>query len=261
MAEPRTRILVVDDDGNILRLLRWRLEPEYEVITAMDGRQALAEIAKKLPDLVITDRMMPEISGSQLVERLRAHPATAAVPIIMLTARGSTEDKVEGLEVGADDYLAKPFEAAELVARVKAALRRARLPGPAAAGSPGRAISPDAKGYIAGLSLPSVLQMLNLDRASCDLRVAGGGRVGIMTFDDGELISANDGKSTGNAAVYEILSWPDVTLELWEPSRPVGSPIRDSLSRILMVAVRLQDERAAATKRAAAPAGATPTGT
>jgi CheY-like chemotaxis protein len=227
------------------------LEPEFEVVTAANGRQALAEIAKRRPDLIITDRMMPEMSGSELVERIRAVPVLAGVPIIMLTALGGTEDKVGGLQIGADDYLAKPFEAAELVARVKAALRRSRLAGLAATPTGSPSLPPDVKGFIAGLSLTSALQMLNLDRATCDLRVTAGKRVGSLWFVDGEIVAAGEGTITGAAALYEITAWPNAAIELRAPSPPVGSPIREPVSRIVMETLRRQDARAAAASRPA----------
>ena len=116
-------ILVVDDEANILDLARLYLEREgYRVDEAMDGQQALDKIESLEPALVILDIMLPEVDGFDVCRRVRAN---SDVPIIMLTARDDDVDKIVGLELGADDYMTKPFNPRELVARVKAILRRA----------------------------------------------------------------------------------------------------------------------------------------
>ena len=119
------RILVVDDDPPSVKMTAFLLREEgYEVITADNGRKALELVQSEAPDLVIMDVMMPHIDGLEVTRRIRQ---TMDVPIIILSAKGETADKVMGLEVGADDYLAKPFEPSELIARVKAVLRRAEV--------------------------------------------------------------------------------------------------------------------------------------
>ncbi|MDZ4246930.1 MAG: response regulator transcription factor, partial [Dehalococcoidia bacterium] len=116
------RILVVDDDPEILSVIRRGLAYEgYTVDTAADGAEALAKAREKEPDLVILDIMMPGIDGIEVAKRLRAG---SDIPILMLTAKGTVADKVSGLESGADDYMVKPFAFDELLARVKALLRR-----------------------------------------------------------------------------------------------------------------------------------------
>ena len=116
------KILVVDDDRNICELLRLYLEKEgYDVVLAYDGRQALGAFDKESPDLILLDIMLPELDGWQVCREIRKK---SQCPIIMLTAKGEVFDKVLGLELGADDYVVKPFEAKEVVARIKAVLRR-----------------------------------------------------------------------------------------------------------------------------------------
>ncbi|MDR3572740.1 MAG: response regulator transcription factor [Anaerolineaceae bacterium] len=119
-----TRILVVDDEPLYQHLLKVNLEQEgYEVITAGNGEDALEMVSSRHPDLVVLDIMMPKLDGITTCERIRQF---SSVPIIMLTARGEEQDRVRGLNVGADDYVVKPFSATELVARVRAVLRRAQ---------------------------------------------------------------------------------------------------------------------------------------
>lgn len=124
------KILVVDDDLNICELLKLYLENEgYTVYTANDGKAAVDAFEAKSPDLVLLDIMLPKMDGWQVCREIRK---TSSAPIIMLTAKGETFDKVLGLELGADDYVTKPFEAKEVIARVKAVLRRTKGDGDAA---------------------------------------------------------------------------------------------------------------------------------
>ena len=116
------KILVVDDDLNICELLRLYIEKEgFSVVTANDGAQALKLFEKEQPDLIMLDIMLPELDGWQVCREIRK---TSKCPIIMLTAKGEVFDKVLGLELGADEYVVKPFEAKEVVARIRAVLRR-----------------------------------------------------------------------------------------------------------------------------------------
>jgi DNA-binding response OmpR family regulator len=118
-------ILVVDDEPLYIQLIKVNLETEgYQVITGRDGEEAVEITASKKPDLVIMDVMMPRLDGISACERIRQF---SNLPIIILTAKGEEHDRVRGLDVGADDYVVKPFSATELVARVRAVLRRARV--------------------------------------------------------------------------------------------------------------------------------------
>lgn len=120
-----SRILVIEDDRTILRGLRDNLEYEsYEVSTAMDGEQGYRLLQEHRPDLIILDLMIPKIDGYELCRRVRR--AGIRTPILMLTARSEEVDRVRGLDLGADDYVVKPFSVAELLARIRAILRRAR---------------------------------------------------------------------------------------------------------------------------------------
>jgi diguanylate cyclase (GGDEF)-like protein len=120
-------VLVVDDDPFIARLLEIELKAAgYDVRVANDGETALGLAQERSPDLVLADVMMPNMDGFELTRRLRQDPRTAAVSIIMLTARGLSADKLEGFAIGADDYIVKPFDTPELLARIRGVLRRAR---------------------------------------------------------------------------------------------------------------------------------------
>jgi phosphate regulon transcriptional regulator PhoB len=121
------KILIVDDEPDILELISYNLKKEgFHISTALDGEDALTKVRTDHFDLIILDLMLPGIHGIELCRILRNNPKTAHVPIIMLTARGEESDKVHGLETGADDYMTKPFSPKELIARVKAILRRSK---------------------------------------------------------------------------------------------------------------------------------------
>lgn len=128
------KVLLVEDEENIRQLIRYNLEKEYfQILEAADGLQGIKMVKAEKPDLVILDLMLPGADGLEVCRALKGDALTAAVPIIMLTARSEEIDKVIGLELGADDYMTKPFSPRELIARVKAVLRRSQkeafLPG------------------------------------------------------------------------------------------------------------------------------------
>ena len=120
-------VLVVEDEAPLLTLLRYNLEKEgFSVCEASDGEEALMQIAERKPDLVLLDWMLPMVSGLEVCRRIRRAPETRGLPIIILTARGEETDRVRGLDSGADDYVVKPFSPSELVARLRAVMRRAQ---------------------------------------------------------------------------------------------------------------------------------------
>lgn len=126
------RVLVVEDEPDIAALIVYQLTREgFQVETAGDGKDALVAIGREIPDLVVLDRMLPGLAGDEVLRTLRAEPTTARVPVLMLTARREQEDRIEGLELGADDYLTKPFSPRELVLRAQAILRRVNESGAA----------------------------------------------------------------------------------------------------------------------------------
>ncbi|MEO5620069.1 MAG: phosphate regulon transcriptional regulator PhoB [Cypionkella sp.] len=132
MAGPLPTVLLVEDEPAQRAVLSYNLEAEgFAVQTADNGEDALALIAEGAPDLILLDWMMPHVSGIEVCRRLKARPETRGIPIIMLSARSEDVDKVRGLETGADDYVIKPYSVSELMARLRAQLRRAR---PATAG-------------------------------------------------------------------------------------------------------------------------------
>src|SRR5581483_10574279 len=120
-------VLIVEDEAPLVMMLRYNLEREgFAVDEATDGEEALLRIAERRPDAVLLDWMLPLVSGLEVCRRIRRSPATRALPVIMLTARGQESDRIRGLDSGADDYVVKPFSPSELVARLRAVIRRSQ---------------------------------------------------------------------------------------------------------------------------------------
>ncbi|MBW4521091.1 MAG: response regulator transcription factor [Scytolyngbya sp. HA4215-MV1] len=120
------RLLLIDDDPNLILLVKDYLEFRgYEVITAENGREALEILERDIPDMIICDVMMPEMDGYSLVKQLRENPQTNWIPVLFLSAKGQSQDRVKGLNIGADVYMVKPFEPEELVAQVESSLKSA----------------------------------------------------------------------------------------------------------------------------------------
>jgi len=156
-------ILVVDDDAKIVRLVRTYLERDgFSVVTAADGPAALEAIEREAPALVVLDLMLPELDGRAVIRAVRRDESSASIPILVLSARGSTIERIAGLEDGADDYLPKPFSPGELVVRIKAILRRT-APRPTVAERPTRSAAADTLRH----------GDLRIDRARHEVSVAG----------------------------------------------------------------------------------------
>jgi two-component system phosphate regulon response regulator PhoB len=123
----KPRILVVEDDINLLELIRYNLDAaEFETVPCMDGEEALLLVEEQKPDLILLDWMLPGLPGIEVCRRVRRLPEAGNVPVVMLTARTDEADRLRGFDTGADDYLTKPFSPKELVARIRAVLRRMR---------------------------------------------------------------------------------------------------------------------------------------
>jgi two-component system phosphate regulon response regulator PhoB len=124
-AEAAKRVLVVEDEPDIAALIAYQLTREgFRVETAANGNEALSAVSREIPDLIVLDRMLPGLSGDEVLQTLRTESATRAIPVLVLTAKREQEDRIAGFELGADDYLTKPFSPRELVLRVQAILRR-----------------------------------------------------------------------------------------------------------------------------------------
>jgi DNA-binding response OmpR family regulator len=254
-----SRILVVDDDAWILRMVTTVLEKRgYQIFTARDGEEGLEQAQQVIPDLIVTDVMMPKLDGWALVKQLRATPQLAFTPVIFLTALGSDEDRIRGFRLGADDYLAKPFRFEELDLRVAKALRhrhpeahtRAEVRAQAPADEKKPKSTPGISGSLDQLGLSSLLIVLEMERKSGVLVLSHRGEdgqpeVGRVFLRAGRVARARlDGKPTpkNHQAVYAMLTWSLGTFEFSALEVDMQDEIKTSTTALLMEGARRIDE-------------------
>lgn len=247
------RVLLAEDEPLIAQMTVDMLaELPLEVSVARDGPDALRQAQAILPDLILLDAMMPGLDGFEVAQALKADPATQDIPIIFMTARSRDEDKVRGLELGADDYLIKPIKREELLARVRNVLRRAETRRPAPA--PETSLM---RGRLEMISLPNIIQALEAERRTGTLRVTSGGRRGEILFAEGRIASALEGPRHGEAAVYRMLTWEEgeFALEPAAGAAPLEALVTKSNQSLLLEGVRRLDEMAALRQALAALEG------
>lgn len=214
-------------------------ELPVEVTVARDGREALEQVQARIPDLILLDAMMPELDGFEVAAALKGNPATQDIPIIFLTARVRVEDKVRGLELGAEDYLIKPVRREEIIARVRNVLRRSEAR--RAAAPPQSSLM---RGRLEVMGLPNLVQVLETERRTGTLRLTAEGRRGEILFLEGRIAYAMQGPRQGEAAVYTLLGWGagDFELELTTGQGPTEAQVVRPNQVLLMEGVRRLDE-------------------
>jgi uncharacterized protein (TIGR02266 family) len=234
------RVLLAEDEALMAQMMVDMLaELPLEVSVARNGREALDLTQKVRPDLILLDAMMPELDGFEVAAALKANPATQDIPIIFMTARSRVEDKVRGLELGAEDYLIKPVRREEMLARVRNVLRRAESR---------RATTPAQstlmRGRLEVMGLPNIIQVLEAERRTGTLRLVADGRRGEILFIEGRIAYAMEGPRLGESAVYRLLAWEkgDFELELTSGTGPAEAQVSRPNQSLLMEGVRRQDE-------------------
>jgi len=244
------KILLAEDEALMAQMMVDMLaELPVEVTVARNGREALEKVQQGVPDLILLDAMMPELDGFEVAAALKSDPATQDIPIIFLTARARVEDKVRGLELGADDYLIKPVRREEIIARVRNVLRRSEAR--RAAAPPHSSLM---QGRLEVMGLPNLVQVLEAERRSGTVRLAVEGRRGEILFLEGRIAYAVQGPRQGEAAVYAMLAWDkgDFELELTTGKGPEGAQVVRPNQSLLMEGVRRLDELPALRKALAA---------
>ena len=234
------RVLLAEDEALMAQMAMDMLsELPLQILVARDGKEALAQAIEALPDLVLLDAMMPEMDGFQVAAALKENPATRDIPIIFMTARTRIEDKVRGLDLGAEDYLTKPIRREELLARVRNVLRRTESR---------RATTPVETSLMRGrlemMSLPNIIQMLEMERRSGTLRLSTEDRRGEILFREGQILGAAQGPRRGDAAVYALFTWQqgEFTFELSAGEVPAELKTSRSGQSLMMEAARRVDE-------------------
>jgi uncharacterized protein (TIGR02266 family) len=234
------RVLLAEDEALMAQMMADMLtEMQIAVSVAHDGREALRLAGASRPDLILLDCMMPELDGFEVAAALKANPETQDIPIIFLTARGRVEDKIRGLELGADDYLIKPVRREEMLARVRNVLRRLESRRAAAP-----AESSLMRGRLEVMGLPNIFQVLETERRTGTLRLTHDGRRGEILFLDGRVAYSVEGERQGESAVYRMLAWDtgDFELEQTSGSGPASAQVTRSNQSLLVEGMRRLDE-------------------
>jgi DNA-binding response OmpR family regulator len=247
---PGARVLVADDEPSIREILKLTLtEQGFLVLAVEDGEKALAAAQVSFPDVIITDVRMPNMDGWALVRRLRSMREFALVPVIFLTVLDSSADRLRGYNLGADDYLAKPFKKENLISRVRQALeRRAEIASVLALDVPSKDTgAPALRGRLDQIGLPSLLTLLEAERKNGSLVLSRPhrGETGRIFLRDGRVVSASlDDKPTlaGAEAVYFLLTWGEGTFEFSAFDVLAEDTVGRATSQLLLEGAHLQDE-------------------
>lgn len=234
----KPRILIVDDDPKLVALLTSSLQKSgYATIEAMDGEAALEHAQNEKPDLILADITMPEMDGFELCRRIRETPAIADTPFIFLSAKGELHDRVKGLNLGADDYIGKPFHISEVTARIKVVLQRS-----AAFGQFEDEGESDLKGNLEQMGLADLVQTLGMNKKTGGLKIIHHSRVGKIFFDAGNIVQAALGKYKSEEAVYRILAWEEGYFEFDSTDRADKTAIATTTNSLLLEGFRQRDE-------------------
>ena len=238
----RKRVLVVDDSALLRQVLNDAFSPhDYEVIEAADGREALLRLAEASPDLIIADILMPVMDGWALCEEVRRDPSTRDLPFIFLTTERDVPKRIKGLEMGADDYVCKPFSKEELLARAAGLLRRAGR------GRRAAAAAPTPRQHLSGstdhIGMADLLQLLSLNAKTGTLHLTGES-VARVYFRHGAIVNAETQGLTGEKALFRIMAWRTAwfDFEPGEPARAVEAVLKAGTSTVLIEGFAHLDE-------------------
>ncbi len=235
-------ILAVDDSPVITEMIKDAFEAEgYKILAASDGSEALRIALEEYPDIIIADVKMPGMDGWELCSQIRSNPFTSFIPFIFLTAKTEAPDRIKGLQMGADDYLTKPFDMEELIARVNLILQRMRKTQEAALTRSSQTLA----GSTSEMGLPDLLQMFGLNQKTGMLRISKVGHLpGRIALQDGKLVSAELGQLRGPKALYRLLEWDDAQFEVAPlmQTQP-DTDLPESVEEALMEGMRQLDEK------------------
>lgn len=238
-----TRVLIVEDDADIIALLSMGLEKAgFHVETAETSLVGLEKIKENRPDLILSDVMMPQMDGHSFLKAIRENPQTRDIPFIFLTAKGKLDDKVEGLSLGADDYISKPFHIKEVIARINALLQRVQLDT-----EKNLSLDSDAdialKGNLKQMNLGDIFQTLGNTAKTGILQVTtSNNKRGSIYFHEGKIIRAELGRYSQEEAIYRILSWDEGNFEFDAKLAMPKGDVSISISSVLMEGMRQKDE-------------------
>ncbi len=230
------RILVVDDSETIRTLLTGELaKRDFEVSVAENGAQALKKAVETRPDLIISDINMPEMDGWEFCWRVRKHQATRSIPFLFLSDRDEVSDRVRGLEIGAEDYITKPFQIQDLVDRMQTVMMRRRN----APSGPGSETS--LMGQLNQFKLPDLLQNINMLSKSGALEIRRDD-VARIFVQNGEVINAQIGDVSGKKAFYRMLGWKEGVFEFKEFIPRIPKVFKENTIKLILDGLKQEDE-------------------
>jgi len=236
------RILIVEDEPGMIELLSVALEDEGFIISiAQNGQEGLQKVETEDPDLIISDVMMPDMNGYEFCEQLRQNPKTASIPFIFLTAKKDVSDRVRGLNLGADDYISKPFHVVEVVARIKTLMmrvKRTKSAAPAAAPE----TEADFSGDLQKISIGEVVQTIALTKKNGRLVVTFENKQGEVFFHEGLVTYAEVERKKGEEAVYRLLAWTTGQFRFEVGATPKTQNVQKTAESLLMEGMRRLDE-------------------
>jgi len=230
------RILVADDEPYVVLAITEVLESlPASVLEAHDGEEALRIAKADRPDLILLDVKMPKLDGFQVATALKQDPTTAGIPLIFFSALGSSTEKIRGLELGADDYVAKPIDAEELKVRVRTILRRNR---------PQQGTTVAASGQLQVMNLPALVRAFEGDRRTTRLLLTRGEERGEIIFEEGHITRARQGPRQHEAAVYHLLSWQEGAYQMTavDPAQQFGGEVAAPNQGLLLEGLRRLEE-------------------
>lgn len=231
------KILIVDDSLVMRRMLRTELtKNSYEVVDAENGKEALERAAMTQPDLIISDINMPVMDGWEFCWQLRKNPHLNKIPFIFLSANNEVSDRVRGIQLGADDYIIKPFSPQELIARVQGLVLRYKREDPEE--EQNRSLT----GNLAKMSLPNLLQFLNMNSMSGVLEINYQDKKGQIFIKEGDIINSKVDQIQGKKALFRVLSWKEGRFIFGE-DEPVGQVVfQENSLKLIMDCLKQLDE-------------------
>ena len=235
-----TKILIVDDEDNIRHLLKVAFEDDFDVAVAVDGVEAFEAALKWNPDLIVSDIMMPRLDGYGLYRKLKSRPETSSIPFVFLSAKKDVEEKVVGLEMGADDYITKPFSIKELKAKIRSIIKK--VDEMQDRGS--------LEGSLKEVDLVEVVQLIEMGRKTGMLVLETSSYTGHLYFRNGGPTFAQTGSWLGLEAFFSMLSWKSGRFRFAQQPLEMEENIDSNRGQeFLMEGVRLLDEMAEAVRK------------
>lgn len=232
-------ILIADDDEKVLSLLSSSLQKSgYITSLAYDGVEAYEQATTKKPDLILADIMMPRMNGFEFCKQIRENPDTMDIPFIFLTAKGELNDRVSGLNLGADDYISKPFHISEVTARIKAILQRAGSVSDKGADESETAL----KGNLEQMNMAELFQTLNMGKKTGGLKIISNSMLGKIYFDNGNITQALLGRYKNEEAVYRMVAWEVGYFEFDAADKSGKAVIATTTTSLLLEGFRQRDD-------------------